>query len=164
MKAAIKLRPLAALLVLALAAAVYPGQAEAQKTERAKRLGAKLMCMCGCNQILTQCNHVGCAVSAKMLKELDELVARNEPDDLTLQSFVQEYGESVLAEPPAKGFNRVAWFIPGVAFALGLGIVVLVIKHWRQRLAAAPATPAGPAVSAEFLERARKQADEETEE
>ncbi len=163
MKATIRLRPLAALLILALAAGIYPRGVEAQKTERAKRLGAKLMCMCGCNQILTQCNHVGCTVSAKMLKELDDVVARNESDDLTLQSFVQEYGESVLAEPPAKGFNRLAWFIPGIAFVLGLGIVVLVIKHWRQRVVAAPATPAGPPVSAEFLERARKQADEETE-
>src|SRR5207245_8819937 len=61
---------------------------------------------------ISACNHVGCSTSAAMLKKLDQVVARNEPEDLTVQSFIQEWGERVLAEPPAKGFNRLAWFIP----------------------------------------------------
>ena len=95
-----------------------------------------------------------------MLKKLDQVVARSEPDDLTLQSFVQEYGERVLAEPPSKGFSRVAWYIPGAAFALGLVIVLVVISHWRRRMTLAPA---GPNIPPEQLARARRQADEETE-
>jgi cytochrome c-type biogenesis protein CcmH len=151
-------------IALVVALAVTASQSlwlpvKAQQTERAKALGKRLMCMCGCNQILTACNHVGCTTSAEMLKKLDQVVARNEPDDLTLQSFVQEYGQQVLAEPPAKGFNRLAWFIPGFAFAVGLAIVLVVISHWRR---AAPA-PARPEVSAELLARARRQADQETE-
>jgi len=134
--------------------------ASAQQTERAKTLGKHLMCMCGCNQVLTACNHVGCSTSAEMLKKLDQVVARNEPDDLTLQSFIQDYGEQVLAEPPAKGFNRLAWFIPGIAFSLGLVIVFAVISHWRRRLAPAPARPDIPR---DLLARARRQADAETE-
>jgi cytochrome c-type biogenesis protein CcmH len=161
MKATTRLFPSALVVALALAmihVAWLP--AYAQQTERAKTLGKKLMCMCGCNQILTACNHVGCSTSSAMLKKLDQVVARGEPDDLTQQSFVQEYGLSVLAEPPAKGFNRVAWFIPIVAFALGLGIVLVVISHWRRRVALAPA---GPSIPPEMLERARRQADRETE-
>ncbi len=161
MKAKTKILITAPVLVLALALghmAWLP--ADAQQTGRAKTLGKKLICMCGCNQILTACNHVGCTVSTEMLKKLDQVVARNEPDDLTLQSFVQEYGQQALAEPPAKGFNRVAWFIPGVAFGLGFGIVLLVISHWRRRNAAAPARPG---VSPEMLARARQLADRETE-
>jgi len=131
-----------------------------QQTDRAKALGKRLMCMCGCNQILTACNHVGCSTSAAMLKKLDQVVARNEPDDLTLQSFIQEYGESVLAEPPAKGFNRIAWFVPAAAFALGLVIVLVVISHWRRRIGVAPATRD---IAPELLARARQQADRDTE-
>jgi len=149
----IVLLPLAAIL-----AAGVPSRA--QQTERAKKLGARLMCMCNCNQILTACNHVGCSTSAAMLKKLDQLVARNEPDDLTLQSFIQEYGERVLAEPPRRGFTGVAWFIPGMAFALGLGIVLLVILRWRRRMIAAPA---GQNLPPELLARARQQAEHETE-
>jgi hypothetical protein len=33
-------------------------------------------CMCGCNEALPQCNHVGCTVSTSMLKEVDQAFAR----------------------------------------------------------------------------------------
>jgi len=138
--------------------------ARAQQTDRAKRLGSKLMCMCGCNQILTQCNHVGCSTSTEMLKKMDALVARNEPDDLTLQSFTQEYGLRVLAEPPAKGFNLVAWTIPAVSFAVGLVIVLIVIAHWRRRAAPAAAGPAPQDVPPDLLARTRAQAARDTDE
>lgn len=162
MKAATRISFTALLALLALALVQFSWlPAYGQQTERAKTLGKRLMCMCGCNQVLTACNHVGCSMSAAMLKKLDQVVARNEPDDLTLQSFIQEYGESVLAEPPQKGFSRVAWFIPGAAFALGLAIVLVVISHWRRRK---PLAPARPQVSPELLARARRQADQQTEE
>src|ERR1700729_2646572 len=94
---------------VAVAAALFAiPSANAQQTARAKELGQKLMCVCGCNQILTSCNHVGCKYSHKMLQELDQLVARNDSDDLILQAFVQEYGPTVLAEPPTKGFDWAA--------------------------------------------------------
>jgi cytochrome c-type biogenesis protein CcmH/NrfF len=162
MKATTKTLSFGMVLALALALAQFGSRPlSAQQSDRAKRLGGKLICMCNCNQILTACNHVGCTVSSAMLKEMDQRVTRNDPDDLTLQSFVQEYGEKVLAEPPSKGFNSLAWYIPGIAFVLGLGIVVLVISSWRRRIAVAPA---GPPVSPEMLARARQQADRETEE
>jgi cytochrome c-type biogenesis protein CcmH len=108
-----------------------------------------------------------------MLKELDAHVVKGEADDLIIQDFVQEYGEKVLSEPPAKGFNSIAWYIPGAAFVIGLGIVVTLIRLWRQRdvarLATAASAPPAPRTSVSELhdvqlERARKQADKETEE
>jgi cytochrome c-type biogenesis protein CcmH/NrfF len=158
---------------VAIASALVPLHVDAQKTERAKTLGAKLMCMCGCGQILTQCNHINCPSSGPMLKELDAHVSKGEADDLIIQDFVQEYGEKVLSAPPAHGFNSIAWYIPGVAFVLGLGIVVSLIRLWRQRdIARLAAASSGPSVAAtaatELLnaqrERARRQADRETEE
>jgi cytochrome c-type biogenesis protein CcmH len=156
-----------------VASAIVPLHVDAQKTDRAKALGTKLMCMCGCGQILTQCNHINCPSSGPMLKELDAKVATGEADDLVVQDFVQEFGEKVLSEPPSKGFNSIAWYIPGVAFAIGLGIVITLIRLWRQRdvarLASAPGAPPIPhSAAAELqdiqLQRARQQADRETEE
>src|SRR6202790_2785850 len=156
-----------------IATAIVPLHVAAQKTDRAKSLGTKLMCMCGCGQILTQCNHINCPSSGPMLKELDEHVASGEADDLIVQDFIQEYGEKVLSAPPSTGFNSIAWYIPGVAFALGLGIVLVIIRMWRQRdvnrlasASAAPVPAATPAseVRSVQLERARQQADKETEE
>jgi cytochrome c-type biogenesis protein CcmH len=158
---------------VAVATALVPVHMSAQKTDRAKSVGTKLMCMCGCGQILTQCNHINCPSSGPMLKELDAHVARGESDDLIIQDFVQEYGEKVLSEPPSTGFNSIAWYIPGVAFAIGLGIVVMLIRLWRQRdvarlATASSAPPVAPSSASELrnvqLERARQQADRETEE
>ncbi len=144
-------RAAAALVFVAFLVLAWP--LRAQQTERAKRIGQKMLCVCGCNQILTACNHVGCTYSHDMLREVDERVARNEPDDLTLQAFVQEYGATVLASPPAKGFNRAAWVMPVVVPILGLGLVWFVVNRWRQRAALAPA----PKVSSDMLSRARNE-------
>lgn len=138
--------------------AVLAPLARAQQTDRAKSLGKRMLCMCGCNQILTECNHVGCTMSAQMLKELDERVARNESDDLTLQSFIQEYGVAVMAQPASKGFGLVAWVLPVVAVLLGLWLVTIVLERWRKR--AATLAPAA-AVSPEMLERARREMEKE---
>ncbi len=169
-----KRRPLALIFtaIVGIACAMLPLHLVAQKTERAKVVGAKLMCMFGCGQVLTQCNHINCPSSAPMLKELDQHVAKGEADDLIVQDFVQEYGEKVLSAPPTTGFNSIAWYIPGVAFVLGLGIVVTIIRMWRQRdihrLASASSAPiAADTPASELrnvqLERARQRADRETE-
>lgn len=137
--------------------------AYAQRSDRAKRIGDRLWCMCGCNQILTQCNHVGCSMSTAMLKKLDALVERGDADDLIIQAFVQEHGPQVQSQPPAKGLALMGYLLPGVALLAGLGIVVVVLQHWRRsRLRPAPAVP-GASIPAELLERARRRAEAETE-
>jgi cytochrome c-type biogenesis protein CcmH len=136
--------------------------AHAQQTERAKRLGAKMMCVCGCNQILTACNHVGCTYSHTMLKELDGRIARGDSDDLLLQSFVQEYGPTVLVDPPKTGFTGLVWVIPIVAPLLALWLVWELVRRWRHRSVPAPA--GGPQLSSELLDRARREAGTESNE
>ena len=149
------------ILLISLALLSIP-PLKAQQTDHAKQLGMKLMCICGCGQVLVQCNHIGCPSSVPMLKELDAHIARAESDDLIVQDFVQEYGVQVLSAPPHTGFNAIAWFLPGIAFAIGLSLVILVIAQWRKRKIAAPARPAR-SVSPEMLARAREIADRATE-
>lgn len=151
------------MLGIAAAIPVWIVPAWAQQTDRAKQVGGKFMCMCGCSQILTQCNHVGCTVSASMLKELDEAVARGDSEIAITQMFVQEFGTKVYAEPPKSGFSLVAWSLPSIYLLGGTLLVVVVISRWRKR---PPTQLAGGAaisgVSPEMLERARAQAARET--
>jgi cytochrome c-type biogenesis protein CcmH len=137
----------------------------AQHTSRAKEIGGKFMCMCGCNQVLTQCNHVGCQTSAAMLKEIDDAVARGDTETAITQMLVQQYGTAVYAEPPKSGFSLVAWSMPTVYLVLGLVLVVFIISRWRKRAVPAAAAVAANKqnVSPELLERARAQAEKETE-
>jgi cytochrome c-type biogenesis protein CcmH/NrfF len=125
-------------------------------------LGHRMMCVCGCNQILLECNHVGCTYSDRMRAELVAAVDRGDNDDLTLQSFVQKYGPPVLAAPTKTGFDRVAWIAPYLALVLGLGTVVFVIRGWRSRTLVLPADVSAPVHGIE-LDRFRAQARKGTE-
>src|SRR5579863_5133291 len=129
---------------------------------RFKEIGHQLMCICGCGQILLECNHVGCPSSDGMRNELMTAVSRGDSDSLVEQSFVQKYGPTVLAAPTGKGLDRTAWIVPFVALGLGFGVVVLVIRAWKNRPAPAIADGLRPVRGAE-LEQFRDQARKDTE-
>ena len=129
---------------------------------RFNELGHQMMCICSCGQILLECNHVGCPDSDGMRNELMAAVSRGDSDSLVEQSFVQKYGPTVLAAPTTSGFDRTAWIVPFVALALGLSIVVLIIRAWKNRPAPAIADGLRPLRGAEleqFREKARKETD-----
>ncbi|MCL4523431.1 MAG: cytochrome c-type biogenesis protein CcmH [Acidobacteria bacterium] len=149
----------AVLLAVALVLFAAPGGAQIPgQSDKAKAIGKRLMCMCGCNQILVECNHVGCSVSTAMLKELDERLARNEPEDLLIQSFVQQYGEKVLAQPPAKNFGLVAWIMPFFILLLGFFIMRAVLIRWRNLTPSIAGVPGAESeISPAMLERARRE-------
>jgi cytochrome c-type biogenesis protein CcmH/NrfF len=102
---------------------------------RFEKLGHRLMCTCGCNQILLECNHVGCPASDGMRNELTAGMQKSASDDGVLDIFVQKYGPIVLAAPTMSGFNRVAWIMPYAMFALGIALVSLIVRNWKHRAA-----------------------------
>ncbi|HYY68918.1 MAG TPA: cytochrome c-type biogenesis protein CcmH [Terriglobales bacterium] len=129
---------------------------------RFERLGHKLICRCGCNQILLECNHVGCSYSERMRQELIAKLQGPDSDDLVLQGFVQEYGSVVLAAPTTTGFNRVAWLTPFAVLAAGMFAVVSVVRRWKLRQARVEGSTAVRKPDRElenFRERARKETE-----
>jgi cytochrome c-type biogenesis protein CcmH/NrfF len=150
----------AQLIVLSLAVFVLLGAGD--ESARVNDLGHRMMCVCGCNQILLECNHVGCSYSDRMRAELVAAVDRGDNDDLTLQGFVQKYGTTVMAAPTKTGFNRVAWIMPYLVLVIGLAMVTLIVRAWRSR---PPVLPAGAvaAVHGAELEHFRDQARKDTE-
>ncbi len=145
--------------VLMFAATLFLGAGD---DARFQMLGHKLMCVCGCNQILLMCNHVGCSYSTRMRDELVAATDRGDNDDLTLQSFVQKYGPTVIAAPTVVGFNLVAWIMPFAMLLAGIVLVVYVVRTWRSRPAPVLAGGVMPADGAD-LDQFRKQARSETE-
>jgi cytochrome c-type biogenesis protein CcmH len=151
---------LAALLIAIIA---LLGAGDRDPASRFNYMGHQLMCICSCNQILLECNHVGCPNSDEMRNELMAGVQRGDSDSLVEQSFIQKYGPTVLAAPPTTGFvNRAVWVVPFIALFLGLLAVVSVVRIWKKRPAPAIAGGAPPLHAAE-LERFRDQARRETE-
>ena len=147
---------------LALAVIVFMGAGD--DSARFKDLGHRMMCTCGCGQVLLECNHVGCQSSDKMRDQLQAALDKggSNSDDLILQGFVQEYGPTVIAAPTTTGFNRVAWIMPFVALALGIAFLVYVVRSWKNRpepaLADGITIPRGSELD-EFRRRARKETD-----
>ena len=86
---------------------------------RLNDLGHRLMCTCGCAQLLGECNHVGCPESAQELSELRADIAAGMTDEQILSAFVAKYGATVLAAPPTNGFDLVAWIAPFAVFGGG---------------------------------------------
>ncbi len=121
-------------------------------------LGHKMMCTCGCNQILLECNHVGCTVSGGMRDELQAGLDRGDNDNLILNSFVQKYGPTVLASPMRGGFDDVAWIMPIAVFLLATLGTALLIRKWKLRTVAMPPTPATPGFDA-VRDRIRKETE-----
>jgi cytochrome c-type biogenesis protein CcmH/NrfF len=164
---------LAVLLCFAGVSPILSAFGDAQQLDHTHQLGMKVRCMCGgCNDSAGGCYHVGgafsgpCETALGMLKKIDERIAQGNSDDLIVQSFVQEYGQAVLTEPPHSGFGRVAWWIPALALIGGFVLVLTVISRWRKHPPSQPALAVaghGPQISSELLERARAQAARDTE-
>ncbi len=146
---------------LVLVSAVFALLGAGDPATRFNEIGHQMMCICGCNQILLECNHVGCPASDGMRNELMAAVSRGDSDSLVEQAFVQKYGPTVLAAPTTKGFDRAAYIVPPVALLLGFGLIVLVIRSWKNRPAPAIADGLRPIRGAE-LEQFRDQANKDT--
>ena len=138
----------------------------AQKSDRAKALGDRVMCMCGgCSDAAGKCTHSGgafagpCDTAKAELKEIDDRIAQGQSDDLILSEFVQEYGPTVLLSPPAKGFDLWAWIMPTIVPLFGLALVWMIVSRWRKRRVAA----SGPAVSVDLMTRVRSEMGDEDE-
>jgi cytochrome c-type biogenesis protein CcmH/NrfF len=149
-------------LIAALFIAVLLLLGAGDDSARIDRLGHQLMCVCGCNQVLLECNHVGCSYSTRMRDELTASVTRGDTDNGVLQSFIQTYGTTVLTVPTNRGFNKVAWIMPYLALIIGIAFVVFIVLAWKKRpLVVHASVPA--AVRGAELDRFRDQARRETE-
>jgi cytochrome c-type biogenesis protein CcmH len=141
------------------------------QSDRARQVGMHLKCMCkGCDMSAGGCSHPGgafsgpCPTAKSMMQEVDEHIAKGETDEQIIQAFVAQYGSIVYVEPPKHGFGLVAWVMPFAYTLLGLALVVFFMRKWRKEPVAAAHDTSAPKISPEALERARAQANRETEE
>ena len=114
--------------------------------KRFNEVSDDLVCQCGCNMGLRVCNHENCPSALPMRHEIEEKLQAGASDDSITAGFVKEYGDKVLAEPPATGFNLAAYVMPGFAVLIGLFIVATFASRMsnKRRLSTGPATPVDP--------------------
>jgi cytochrome c-type biogenesis protein CcmH/NrfF len=154
-------RKVAALIGLCAAIILFMGAGDTLD-QRFTSLGHKMMCACGCNQVLLECNHVGCTYSDRMRNELAAGLEKGDNNDLILQAFVQKYGPTVLAAPTTTGFNRIAWIMPFAALGGGILLTIAIVRAWKHR-PAVPAVAMPEGVNASAIDALRHRIHQETE-
>jgi cytochrome c-type biogenesis protein CcmH/NrfF len=116
--------------VLLVAVAVCFSLGASDSGSRFNDMGHRLMCQCGCAQLLAECDHVGCPSRGQEMTDLQAQISAGKTDQQIMSWFAEKYGATVLAAPPAKGFDLLAWIAPFAVFGAALLGTILLIRHW----------------------------------
>jgi cytochrome c-type biogenesis protein CcmH len=77
-----------------------------------------------------------------MLADLGKQIDQGKSDDAIIAYFIEKYGNTVLAAPPASGFNLTAWLMPFVALAIGMLVAIYFVRRFRAQWGGAVTTNA----------------------
>lgn len=148
-----------ALQAIALVVAVTLSMGASNDSARFQDLSHRLMCTCGCAQMLGECNQMGCAESARAKAELTAAIASGKTEQQILDTFAAKYGATVLAAPTTKGFDLVAWIAPIAVFAAALMGTILLVRRWSVGRTQLPAALANPEIDV-LREQIRRETEE----
>ena len=129
------MRRLAVVLVTCLAAAA-PAAASEQHPTLAE-LERELVCPT-CKTTLQMSN---APVAERMRAFIRQRIAAGDTKSEIKDKLVAQFGESVLAAPPARGFNLLAWLVPIAGGLIAVLVVAILARRWSRGRAGAPAGP-----------------------
>jgi cytochrome c-type biogenesis protein CcmH len=129
------MRRLVIVLVTCLAAAA-PAAASEQHPTLAE-LERELVCPT-CKTTLQMSN---APVAERMRAFIRQRIAAGDTKSEIKDKLVAQFGESVLAAPPARGFNLLAWLVPIVGGLIAVVVVAMLARRWSRGRAGAPAGP-----------------------
>ena len=115
------------LVALALAALVLAAPAAAsEERPTAAELESELVCPV-CESTLDTSN---APVALRMKAFIRARIAAGDTKSEIKAALVDQFGSSVLAVPPKRGFELIAWLLPLAGLALGVVAVGLLAWHW----------------------------------
>jgi cytochrome c-type biogenesis protein CcmH len=123
-----------------------------------RTVGELLTCQCGCGASITSCNMMNCHFAEPARERLLKLVEAGATDEQILAAFEKDYGKSILRQPPAQGFDLLAWVMPFAGLGAGLVLVWLVLQHYMKRRPAAATVAVG---ESDELKRYRERIEKE---
>jgi cytochrome c-type biogenesis protein CcmH len=109
---------------------------DATQEARAVRLASELQCPVCQGQSIN-------ASPAPMAQQMKDLirsqVAEGYTDTQVRDYFVSRYGEWVLLNPKAAGFNLLVYVLPVLMLVVGVAFVAMVVRRWSMPTEAEPA-------------------------
>lgn len=117
-------------LAIALLALVLAGVAAADETRpTASELESELVCPV-CETTLDTSD---APIARRMKAYIRERIAAGDTKSEIKAQLVEQFGPTVLAVPPKRGFDLVAWILPLAGIALAALAVGLIAWHWSRR-------------------------------
>jgi cytochrome c-type biogenesis protein CcmH len=122
-------------ILLAIILTLLPaGIAKAQETnpptdDEVNAIAKQLYCPVCENIPLDVCGTQACAQWRELIREK---LAQGWNEQQIKDYFVAQYGDRVLATPPARGLNWLAYIVPPVAILVGVFILYQAFRAWRK--------------------------------
>jgi len=141
--------PLLGLFVIVLALAgpwliVMPAFADTVD-EQTREIAKQLQCpVCNGSTVADSPSDL----AGQMRSVIRQKVEAGESRDAIVQYFVDRYGDSILIEPPRRGFGLAVWLAPIVMLVVGVIILTSVLRGWVRPRRPTPGTVA-PTIAVE---------------
>jgi cytochrome c-type biogenesis protein CcmH len=132
----------AALALLALM--VFPAVAEACNGWSEPGMETQLMCPT-CHQVLAYSQST---IATNIRGHLRTWCAAGWTSGQVKDRLIAQFGREILASPPKRGFDLLAWVIPGVALLAGTIAAGALAMRWRGRRGPPPPPPVDPRLAA----------------
>lgn len=116
---------------------VFGSPAAAADRSPQEAIEEALMCYCGCADLTVRACTCGTADSIR--QDIATRLANGDSEEAVLASFVARHGEKILSAPTREGFNLLAWIMPFAVLLAAATALVVVIRRWETRGAAAKA-------------------------
>jgi cytochrome c-type biogenesis protein CcmH len=125
--------------VAALALALAAPALASERHPTLNELEGQVMCPT-CHSTLDQSNS---AIASRIRQFIVSRIAAGDTRSQIKQKLVDQFGPAVLAAPPRKGFDLLAWWLPFAGLALAGAAVSVAAWRWaRAREEPAPEPPA----------------------
>ena len=127
--------------VMLLSLALVPTAVASESQPTLAEIESEVVCPT-CHTTLDQSSS---AVADRMRTFILGRIAAGDTKSEIKRKLVEDFGEQVLASPPKRGFNLLAWVLPPVlVVAAGAILAVLAVRWSRRRDVTAPDDAAAP--------------------
>lgn len=138
---------LALLLFAGLAVGPASAQGGGPSADEVNAIAKNLYCPVCESVPLDVCPTLACQ---QWRQQIADKLAAGWTEEQILDFFVQQYGDRVLAAPPARGLNWLVYVLPPLAIFGGGWLLYRNLKQWR---AALPEIAAPPGGESDYLQR-----------
>jgi cytochrome c-type biogenesis protein CcmH len=134
----LRLLPAVLLLAAVVPATAMQPELTAEQEETARHVEGQLMSPCCFGGTIA--THQS-PVADQFRQEIRSMVADGRTEAQILEHYLGLYGERILAQPVARGFNLLAYWMPAVAFLCGTGLVTVWLLRRRSGKASESSVP-----------------------